>query len=223
MTSGTTGGELLLFHHSRVAGLAVEAGMRALQWEGRVLERGGTPDLVPVTALAGRTHPAEMAVVGLVAAAAGLRNRVVHVAAAVTVGAAQVRVAAEERETGLTVVIELLRAPLGRGVTAAAIGALAAFVRIIRCMTADAGLGNSLVAFAGMAGGTGGFRMFVGQRETGRGMVEVSLSPGPGLVTAAAIDSQGLAMGVILLVTAAAGGGCAAVGSVGVVTTDTGQ
>jgi len=152
--------------------------VRALQWEGGVLEGCRAPDLIAMTGLAGRAHPAEMAIVGLVAAVAGLRNRVVHIAAAMTIGAAQVGVTAEQRESGLAVVIELLRAPLGCGVTAAAISTLTAFVRIIRRMAADTGLGGCLVALTGMAAGTGDFGMFVGQRETGRGMVECSEGEG---------------------------------------------
>jgi hypothetical protein len=139
-----------------------------------------------------------------------------------TVGAPEVRVAAEEGEAGLAV-IELARPPLDSRVTVAAVRALTAPVRIIRGMTAATGFGDSLVALAGMAGGTGHFRMSVGEWKTGGGVIEVSLPPGIGLVTGAAIGSQGAAMGVVFPVTGDTVGGRAAVGRVGGMTTGAGQ
>src|ERR1700722_15394162 len=173
-----------------MARVAVEVGVRSFERELLVLVSGSTPGLIPMAGIASGSHPAQMTVVSFVAGGAGLRNRIIHAPGAMTAPTAQARVAAEEGKARVAIVIELLGVPVGGGVTVAALRALAAFVHIVRGMTAGAVLGGALIALAEVAGGAGGLRVFIGQRKAGRGVIEVRLLPGLWIVTGTAIHSQ---------------------------------
>ena len=131
--------ELLRLHGTGVAHVAREFGVGTLERKILLVIVGrDPPDFSGVAVTAHRTEAASMTIVRLVTAGAGARNGVVDIAAAMTVGATDMGVATEEREAGFTAMFELLRAPVRRGVTCAAIVALAALVDIIGHVTADA-------------------------------------------------------------------------------------
>jgi hypothetical protein len=88
--------ELLLLHNTRMTRVTVQACMGPYEWEELfVVVRGDSPQIVAVALAARRAQPTGVTVVRLVAAGAVFWNRGVEIAAAMAVGAADVRVAAE--------------------------------------------------------------------------------------------------------------------------------
>ena len=198
--------EFLLLYDTRVAHVTVEFGVRTYEREVLLVVVGRDPPQLGGMAVAAHlTEAAGMAVICFVTAGAAARNRVVDVAAAMTVGTADMGVATQEREAGFPTVLELLRAPVRRGVTAPAIVALTALVNVVRHVAADAFLRNALVALGGMAGGTGRGLVFVGEREGGLVMIEARLVPGCRVVTGGALRPQRGVVRVIFAVAIDAG------------------
>lgn len=116
--------KLLPCYLGRVTGMAVELFVLAHERPvsiAAVLKIGGLPGVVAMTLATVFAEAACVGILTLVAAGAGLGKLVVQVSAAVTVLAIQVRVAAQQRESGLLRVVELLGLPPGGRV---AIGAL---------------------------------------------------------------------------------------------------
>jgi hypothetical protein len=88
--------ELLLFDDTRVAGVTIKPSVCIFQWKKRLVVVGGDlPEVVAMTVAACRAQPARVTIVRLVAAGTIFRDRVFEVAAAMTVGAADVSVSAE--------------------------------------------------------------------------------------------------------------------------------
>lgn len=132
MTAYTALTELLFLHDTRVACVTVEAGVGACEWEELfVVVRCDSPQIVAVALAARRAHPTGVTVVRLVAAGAIFWNRVVEIAAAMAVGATDVRVTAEEGEARFACVVELTSAPVGSRVAIPAVLALATLVNIV--------------------------------------------------------------------------------------------
>ena len=76
--------------------MTIEPGVPILEREKRlVIISGNLPKVVAMTLAAGETHPARVTIIGLVAAGAVFWNRVIEIAAAMTVGATDVGVSAE--------------------------------------------------------------------------------------------------------------------------------
>ena len=215
--------EFLLLHDTRVAHVAVEFGVSALEREiGSVIVRRHPPRFGGMAVTAHLAQTAGVAIIRLVAAGAVAWNRFVDIAAAMTVGAADVGMATEECEPGLPTVLELLRAPVCRGVTAATVAALTTLVDVIRHVTADAFLGNALVMLGGMASGAGRGLVFVGEGEGGLVMIKVRLLPRCCIVTGGALRAQGATVRVIFPVAIDAGRRSFAVGHVRAMTTSAG-
>ena len=126
---------------SRVAGVAVELGVRAFKSKfvppGMVVNRR-MPLVVVVAIAALRTESARMRVVGAVAAVAILRDPVFVVAAAVTGEAIDIGMRAEQRVTGLLQVIELGGLPFLGYMTFAAVRTARTAVLVIGGMATDA-------------------------------------------------------------------------------------
>jgi hypothetical protein len=224
MTAYTALTELLFLHDSRVACVTVEACVGPYEWEELfVVVRGDSPQIVAVALAARRAQPTGVTVVRLVAAGAIFWDWVVEVAAAMAVGAADVRVTAEEREARLACVVELTSAPVGSRVTIPAVLALAALVNIVGCMTTDAFLGRAFIALAGVTGRAGGLGMLVGERKRRLVVIEVSLLPRLRVMTGGAVPAQRPVVRVDLIVATDASVGSLAVGHVGRVTTAAGQ
>src|SRR5262249_8124076 len=131
----------------------------------RMIEVGDFPHVAVVAVRARRPQATGVLVIRLVAPDAILRDRVLQIAAAMTVAAADSGVLAIERESRLPRVIKLLRAPVSRVVTVGALGALAALVNVIRHVAANALLRRPFIMLACMAGGTGNLTMLVRERE----------------------------------------------------------
>jgi len=208
MARGAIGGELLSFGHAGVARVAVETRVRRLQgkFEARqVIEMAHAPGVVGVAVGTLWAEPARMAVVGLVTAGAVLGDRVLQVAAAVAILTADVSMTAEEGETCLARVIELLRGPVRRRVAVAALGSLTATVHVVGHVATHALLGRALVVLAGMAGRARDGAMLVSERKVGLVVVETRLPPRLGAVTGHAVRPQPPAVRVIFFVTADAG------------------
>ena len=72
-----------------------------------------------------------MAVIGLVATDAALRNRGMQVPTAVTIGATDMSMTSKEGEASFMGVIEFLRVPVRGAVAVAALLALVTFVNVI--------------------------------------------------------------------------------------------
>ena len=216
--------ELLLLHNTRMACVTVQACMGPYEWEELfVVVRGDSPQIVAVAVAARRAQPTGVTVVRLVAAGAVFWDRVVEIAAAMTVGAADVRVMAEQREARLACVVELTSAPVGSRVAIFAVLALATLVNIVGCMTTDAFLGGAFVALAGVTGRASGLGVLVGERKRRPVVIEVSLLPRLRVMTGGAVPAQRPVMRVNLIVATDASVGSLAVGHVGRVTTPAGQ
>ena len=208
MTAAAICPELLLFDDTRVAGVTVKPGVRIFEWEKRLVIVGGDlPDVVAMTVAAGGAQPARVTIVRLVAAGTVFRDRVFEVAAAMTVGAADVSVSAEQGEAGLAGVLKLPGAPVGGRMAVAALFSLGSLVDVVWRMTGDAFFGRALVALPGMTGGAGGLRVLVGQWERCFVVIEVRLLPGLRVMTGAAIRPNALWCASSFLMAADAGVG----------------
>src|SRR5882724_3649507 len=135
MTVDALRAEFLVLGNARMTHVTVEVRVRAFQGKleaRQVVETGDAPDIVAVTVGTRGSQPAGVLVIGLVAAGAILRYRVLQISTAVAVSAADTRMAAEKGEPGLACMVELLRGPIGRGVAVGALWPLAALVHIVR-------------------------------------------------------------------------------------------
>lgn len=152
VTADAVCAEPLSFHGGRVAGVTANLCVRPEKWEFRVIIVGHPPNVVAVTISTRSTEAALMSVVRFVATDAALRNGGMKVPAAVTVGAPDVGVTAQEGETSLPGVIELLRIPVRGGMAVATLSPLATFVNVIRRMAPETCGGYVPVFFAGVTG-----------------------------------------------------------------------
>jgi len=181
--------ELLSFHVRRVTGVTFDLCVRSSEWKFRVVVGGHPPKIVPMTIPAGNAEAALVAIIGFMATDAAFRNGRMQVPAAVTIGAADMGMAAKEGETGLTCVIELLRIPVRGGMAVATLFPLVTFVNVIRCVATETFRGYVPVFFARVTSRAGRLCMFAGQCKGGLVMVEVRGLPGPGVVTGSAVWS----------------------------------
>lgn len=206
-----------------MTGLASHFGVRSRQRELRVLEGSHPPQVVAVTGPAGRAKAAFVPIVRLVTTGAILGDRRMHIAAAVAVRASNVSVATHERETRLTGVIELLRAPVGRGVAVAAVLALPSLVNVIRCVASGTRGRRAFVALTDVTGRAGSLEMLVGEVEEGVVVIEMGLLPGLRVMADGAVGSEEATVGVIPRVAAVTGRGCLAKRHAGLVTASAGE
>jgi len=208
MTAAAVRAEFLFLHDTRVACVTVESRVRAFEREERlVIVSGDPPEVVAMTLAAGGAQPARVAIIRLVATGAVFRDRVVEIAGAVTVGAADVGVSAEQGEARLPGVLKLSRAPVRGRMAVAALLALASFVDVVRGMTGDTFFGGAFIALTRVTGGAGGLNVLVGQWKRCFVVIEVRLLPGLRAMTGAAICSERVVVRVVLSMAADAGVG----------------
>jgi hypothetical protein len=147
--------ELLRRRNGAVAGVTIELGVRALQVEvvpACVIQTRYAPPFIVVAVAAFRAEAGRVRVVGTVAAIAVLRNFFLVVAAAMTGGAADPVMRAEQIEAGFLEVIEFRGFPfLGGMAFRAGIAACAAML-IVGSVTTDAALRSLFVDTADVAG-----------------------------------------------------------------------
>src|SRR5579871_4918035 len=135
MAVNTFRSQLLVFHDSCVADVAVEIRVSAFQREFEALqmvEIRDAPDVIVMAIRARGPEATGVLVIRLVTSDAILRYRVLQVPAAMTIATTDLSVAAEQGESCLTRVIELLRTPTSRRMTVGALGTLTAFVHVVR-------------------------------------------------------------------------------------------
>ncbi len=148
--------ELLIRNRGCVAGVAIELRVGALEAETSlrgVIEIRHPPVLVSVAIAALLSEPGSVAVVRSMTAGAVFRHWILRVAATMAIPTSDRGVPAEEGKARFARVIESLRAPVGRRMTACALRSLTALVNIIGQVTAGALPGCAFVLLAGMAGG----------------------------------------------------------------------
>src|SRR5262249_51690214 len=136
-----------------------------------------------------------------VAAGAVLGNRLLQIAAAMAVAAADACVPSQQRKARFTRMVELLRYPVGGRVAVGAVVFLTSLVHVIGHIAAGTFVRSSLVAVRGMAGGAGELTMLVGQWKSGLVVIELSLPPAFGLVAGSTVGAERPAVDVILAVT----------------------
>lgn len=171
--------QLLVTNRGRVTGVTVELAVRIIEPESEapgVIELRHLPGIVSVAVGTLRSEPPGVAVVRPVASGAILGNRLLRIAAPMAIPTANPGVLAEEGKAGFARVVESLRSPVGRGMTACALRSLAALVNVIGHVTAGALLRCAFVLLPGMAGGTRDLRVPVRQREAGF-MIEAGMRP----------------------------------------------
>src|SRR5262249_29618058 len=114
VATDAVGSQLLTLRHCRVTGMAVEGGVRALEGKleaRQMIERTDFPHIVAMAVGAIRPQAAGVAVVAFVAAGAVLGNRLLQIAAAMAVAAADACVPSQQRKARFTRMVELLRYP----------------------------------------------------------------------------------------------------------------
>lgn len=165
MTVDAFSTQLLVLDHVGMAHVAIQFLVGALERELEflgVIKASNRPHVAVVAVRACGSQTTGVLVIRLVATDAILRNRILQIAATVTISAADSSVLAIEGKSGLARVIEPLRAPVSRVVAVGTLGSLTAFVNVIRHVAADALLRRSLVMLAGMAGRARNVTMLVG-------------------------------------------------------------
>jgi len=120
-----------------------------------MLERGGAPGFVRVTAAALGTEARCMSIVGAMTSFACARYLLLEVARAVALLALKVGVGAQQGEGRFARMIELRRLPAARVMATRACEATRPTVHIVDCMAGDALFGRSCEPIASVAGGAG--------------------------------------------------------------------
>lgn len=103
--------ELLVLGHRGMTGVTIELRVRALEgkFEARqMVEVRDFPDIIAVTVAARRAQATDVFVIGLMATGAILRDRIVQIAAAMAVAAADPGVAPEQGKAGFPSMVEFL-------------------------------------------------------------------------------------------------------------------
>ena len=196
--------EFLRRYHGAVAGITIEFGMYALQLEvvsGRVIQARHVPEIIVVAIAAFSTEARRVRVVGAVTAVAILRNLVLIVTAAMTGGAIDPVVRAQQFKAGFLEVIVLSGFPLLGGMTFRAGIAACATMLVVSRVTTDAALRSLFVGTTDVTGVAGQTAVGTGQSKLRLLVVEFGIGPGQRAMAVGAGLCELAAMHIVCLVT----------------------
>jgi len=199
--------EVLCRQRRRVTDVAVDLRMRTLKLESRLTRmvvRDLVPGVIAVALLAASSETRSVGVVRAVAPHAGHRQLALIVTAAMTGRAGQLCMTPEQREAAVARMIEARTGPGAGVVTARAVIATRASMRIVRGMTPDAGLRCARVPAADVTGIAAQLRMRAGELKVRAGMIEPRARPGIRTVAGSAIRRHLPPMHVVGAMTVAA-------------------
>ena len=224
VTTHAVVGQFLLCYLRRVTGVAIELVVLADERPvpiAAMLKIRRLPGFVAVALATVLAESTGVGILALVATEAGFGHFVVQVAAAVTLLAVQVRVAAQQRKTGFLRVVEFLRLPARGRVAIGAFCPALAPMNIVGRMTGDTLLRSSFVPVAKVTTGAGDVGVFVQQRIVSFRVIKVDLTPARRAVTGGAVPAQLALVGLLLLMTIEAGSARLTIGLTGRMTVST--
>lgn len=194
MAGGAVALEFLLLDDGGMADMAAELGVHADEREpglDGVIVVDRLPLFIAVAGLALHAQAHRVRIVRLVAAVTLPGQFVLEVAAAVAGGTVKLRVAAQQREVGLLLVVEPGHLPVAGRVALATVLAARTTVRVVGGMAADAASRLILVVSTEVAGVAGGPLVRASQREPRLAMIVARRRPAALLVAVDAAARAG--------------------------------
>lgn len=190
-----------------MAGMAIDASVRACECESRLLEMiepRRLPCVLGMATIAPALEAPLVRVIAGVAAVTILGQIVFHAPAAMTARALEVTMATKQREARFLGMIEFRVVPGHSRMAVRTPCPAGPAVHIVGCVTRSAPHGRRSIAMPGMTGSAAHLPVCPGQREMCPSMVKAKIAPACARMAAAAVLTETARMRVILAMTGGA-------------------